>query len=357
MILALIAYLHGNGGAERQITMLANEMSKRGHEVHFLIIAEYSKRYPISERVIIHDLTKYDGSFLTPILGRFYALRNVYKTIKPDITIHFNVQSAYLTVALPKRIYGKAIYSERGDPYDDEYSGLLRHLRDWMVKKVDGLVFQSEGARDFFPAHIIKKSIIIHNSVAVPVDRYPISSSRKKVITSAGRLHPQKNYLLLIKAFIKISEDYPDYQLIIYGDGELRNDLQKYINAQDMIDRITLAPACVDLWDRIVDASLFVLSSDFEGMPNALMEAMALGVPCVSTDCRPGGARTLINNGINGFVVPCGDVDALAEKMSFVLSHPEVSQKISQGGRKIAYTHDVDNTYDKWETYIEFCCK
>ena len=120
-----------------------------------------------------------------------------------------------------------------------------------------------------------------------------------------------------------------------------------------MINRIKLQPARKDVFSAIRTARLFVLSSDYEGMPNALMEAMALGLPCVATDCRPGGARTLVEDGVNGFVVPRMDVDALADKMRYVLSHPDVADTIAHGGRKIAETHTEKITFDKWETFIK----
>ena len=353
MKLALVAYLHGAGGAERQITLLANVMVKRGHEVHFLVLSEFSKRYPIHENVIIHDLTEAEHDKLHQIFGRYKALKKAYKEIVPDITIHYNLQSAYLTLAMPKKVYHKAIYSERGDPYDKEYSGLSGKIRDWTVKGMDGLVFQSEGARDFFNKTIITKSIVIHNSVEVPIDKYPIPKIRCKHIVSAGRLHEQKNFALLIDAFAKIADEFPYYDLYIYGDGGLRDQLQEQVHNCKLNERVSLLSACNDLWNRINVASLFVLSSDYEGMPNALMEAMSLGIPSISTDCRPGGARTLIQDGVNGFVVPRRDVDALADKMRYVLSHPDVAEIISKGGRKVAFTHNEKSTFDKWEKYLE----
>ena len=352
MKLALVAYLHGAGGAERQITLLANVMAKRGHEVHFLVLSEFNKRYPINENVIIHDLISAEKNVFHPIIGRYKALKKKYEEIRPDITIHYNLQSAYLTLVMPRKVYNKAIYSERGDPYDKEYSGLLGKIRDWTVKRMDGLVFQSEGARDFFDELVKKKSIVIHNSVAVPIDKYQMPTKRTKRIVSAGRLHEQKNYSLLIDAFAKISNDFPEYELVIYGDGELRQNLQEQINRYHLNHRISLFPSCKDIWDKIRDASLFVLSSDYEGMPNALMEAMALGIPCIATDCRPGGARTLIEDGVNGFVTPLRDISALANMMRYVLSNPNIAETISKGGRQIALTHDEERTFNKWEKFL-----
>lgn len=353
MKLALCAYLHGSGGAERQITMLANAMAERGHEVYFLVLSEFNKKYDISPLVHVMDLTAEEKKSIHPILGRYKALLRTYKEIKPDVAIHYNLQSAYLTAAMPKNLYNKSIYSERGDPYDKEYDGLLGIVRNWCVKRTDGFMFQSEGARDFFGTEVAKRSVVIHNSVSVPVDKYPMPGWRSKKIVSAGRLHEQKNFSLLIDAFAKIAGDIPEYELVIYGDGALRNDLQQKVYDYKLNTRITLLSACSDLWYKIQNASLFVLSSDYEGMPNALMEAMALGLPCVATDCRPGGARTLIEDGVNGFVVPRMDVDALAEKMRYVLTHPDVADTIAHGGRKIAESHTDKNTFDKWEEFIK----
>lgn len=353
MKLALCAYLHGSGGAERQITMLANAMAERGHEVYFLVLSEFNKKYDISPLVHVKDLTAEEKKSIHPILGRYKALLRTYKEIKPDVTIHYNLQSAYMTAAMPKKVYNKSIYSERGDPYDKEYDGLLGVVRNWCVKRTDGFMFQSEGARDFFGTEVAKRSVVIHNSVSVPVEKYPMPECRDNRIVSIGRLHEQKNHALLIDAFTKIADEFPECTLENYGDGQLREILQKKIDKLGLTDRIKLQPARKDVFDAIRTARLFVLSSDYEGMPNALMEAMALGLPCVATDCRPGGARTLVEDGMNGFVVPRMDVDALADKMRYVLSHPDVANTIAHGGRNIAETHTEKITFDKWEEFIK----
>lgn len=353
MKLALCAYLHGNGGAERQITMLANAMAERGHEVHFLVLSEFNKKYEISPLVHVHDLTEEEKTAIHPIIGRYKALKRAYKEIHPDCTIHYNLQSAYLTAAMPKKVYCKSIYSERTDPYDKSYNGLFGILRNWCVNRTDGFMFQSEGARDFFDAEVAKRSAVIHNSVSVSVEKYPMPEIRDDRIVSMGRLHNQKNQALLIDAFAKIADEFPECTLENYGDGQLRESLQQKIDNLGLTARIKLQPARKDVFDAIRTARLFVLSSDYEGMPNALMEAMALGLPCVATDCRPGGARTLVEDGVNGFVVPRRNVAALADKMRYVLSHPEVADTISRGGRNIVDTHTEKIIFDKWEEFIK----
>lgn len=217
---------------------------------------------------------------------------------------------------------------------------------------MDGLVFQSEGARDFFDGSVKKKSVVIHNSVNVLQEKYPVPSVREKRIVNVGRLHPQKNQKLLVDAFAKISKSFPDYKLEIYGDGELHDKLQKQIIDLGLKDRIVIYPSRKDLWDCIYKASLFVLSSDYEGMPNALMEAMALGLPCISTDCRPGGAKTLINEGENGYIVPLGDVDALAKKMEYMLSYKEDVERMAQNARHLQDTHSDKAIFDMWNKFL-----
>jgi glycosyltransferase involved in cell wall biosynthesis len=200
---------------------------------------------------------------------------------------------------------------------------------------------------------VIRKSIVIHNSVNVPQEKYTIPAVRDKRIINVGRLHPQKNQKLLIDSYAKITNSFPEYVLEIYGDGELHDELQRYINDLGLKDKIVLNQSRKDLWDCIYKAALFVLSSDFEGMPNALMEAMALGLPCISTDCRPGGARSLIQDGVNGMIVPVGNVDELAKAMTLCLSKPDVSEKMAMNARAIMETHCEKALFDKWSDYLK----
>ena len=356
MKIMTVGYLHGAGGAERQIILLSNQLAQRGHDVTLCVLAENHSPYMIDENVKIVDVSNVEnnvGSSSGKIIKRLSAFRKVVKQVKPDTIINYNLQSAYFCLTLCKRQRGKVIYSERGDPYDAEYSGLLGKVRDITVKKMDGLVFQSEGARDFFDESVKNKSVVIHNSVNVPQEKYPIPAVREKRIVNVGRLHPQKNQKLLIDAFTEVSNAFPDYVLEIYGDGELHDELQTHIEDNGLSGRAFIHPSRKDLWDCIHNASLFVLTSDFEGMPNALMEAMALGLPCVSTDCRPGGARSLIENGENGIIVPVGDVAALSWAMSQCLSKQDVSERIAFNARNIVETHSEKVLFDKWEEFLE----
>lgn len=353
MRILTVGYLHGSGGAERQIILLSNQLAQRGHEVTLCVLNENNSPYPISDKVNVIDLTGKEGKGRLRIWRRYRAFKKTVEIIRPEVIVNYNLQSAYFCLGISKKAHGKVVYSERGDPYDKEYSGLLGRVRDLTVIRMNGLVFQSEGARDFFSEAVRTKSIVIHNSVSVPQDKYSIPAVREKRIVNVGRLHPQKNQQLLIDAFAKISPSFPDYTLDIYGDGALHDELQNQIDELGLSDKVQLNASRKDIFDCIYKASLFVLTSDYEGMPNALMEAMALGLPCISTDCRPGGARTLIEDGTNGMIVPCGDVQSLINRIKELLTNPSKSEALALEARKLAVTHSNSQIFGNWEKYIQ----
>ncbi|WP_052476256.1 glycosyltransferase [Cohnella kolymensis] len=221
---------------------------------------------------------------------------------------------------------------------------------------IDGFVFQTQGAQRYFPHSIQKRSVVINNPVYMKFDDYRIPNERRKVIVNVGRLHKQKNQRLIINAFAKISNDFPEYTLEIYGEGELKRELETQINDLKLSDRVSLKGTTKNLMNEIVNASLFVLSSDYEGMPNALMEAMALGIPSISTDCKPGGARELINSGINGFLCNRNSEDELSECMKYILENPSKATDMGIQAKAICTTHSTNEVFNKWEKYLLSVC-
>lgn len=352
MKIACIAYLHGFGGAERQIVMLANNLAALGHDVSLISLVANKSTYEISSKINFIDLSGCEKKYCK-ILNRYFILRKVMNCIKPDVSINFWLQSAYLCALMPKSVCGKIIYAERGDPGDKEYANFLSIIRWLSFKRIDGFVFQTKGARDFFGEKIRNRSIVIPNAHSVPEGLFTeICNQKEKKIISAGRLHPQKNQSLLIKAFASIAREIPDYNLEIYGEGTLYCELVELIKKLNMESRVFIYPPCKNLFEKLHKASLFVLSSDFEGMPNALMEAMVLGTPCISTDCKPGGARELIDDGVNGWIVPRNDVVTLAERIRYVLKECADSQNIAQKATKIRISHSVKEIYDMWNNVV-----
>lgn len=351
MNIVCIGYLHGSGGAERQIIMLANEMSRRGHNVALVVLAENNVRYAIDEKVKIYDLSSCEKGNNT-IIKRFLALKRCLCELKPDITVNFWLQSAYFAVCIPQKYTGKIIYSERGDPGDKEYSGLLGIIRKICFKFVDGFVFQSRGAQHYFKQNIRERSIVINNAVTGDVYKFKSPSyNRQKRIVTVGRLSEQKNQKIIINAFAEIHDKIPDYILEIWGEGNLKDELHTQIKKLNMSHKVFLKGTSRDILDKIYDASLFVLSSNYEGMPNALMEAMCIGIPCISTDCKPGGAREIICHGVSGIIVPIEDQKELAKAMLLVRDENLTRFYVSNGwNQREKFSSKI--VYTIWESFL-----
>jgi len=245
------------------------------------------------------------------------------------------------------------IVSERCDPktrYDTS------KIRKWIMQKLypkaDGFVFQTEDAMNYYLDIIGDKGIVIPNAINEDFLREPYKGLRKKKIVSAGRFTDQKNFTLLIEAFAKVSQIHSEYELVIYGDGPQRDKLQSLTKKLGISEKVKFPGYVKNFGDHIIDASLFVLSSNFEGMPNALMEAMALGLPCISTDCPAGGPRYLIKNGENGYLVKVGDVEELVGVMDRVLNDTKLQLKISNNAKSIVGSLNPEKIYSQWENNL-----
>lgn len=352
MKIVFLSYLHGFGGAEKQNVMLANAMAERGHDVTLISICADNNCYPLDERVKYTYLPDRKSNVFR-IITRYQDIKRKLKEIEPDVTVNFWFQSAYMTAIMKKSITGKVVYSERGDPGDKEYSGALGLIRELTLPRIDGFVFQSKGAQNYFNKKVQKRSTVIPNPVFVKAEDYPEVKERRKAIVTVGRLHPQKNQKLLIDAFALIADKIPEYTLEIYGDGELKDELQRQIDELRLTDRVFLKGTSKQIHKLIYDAALFVLSSDYEGLPNTLLEAMALGIPSISTDCKPGGAREIIENGVNGMITPIGNKEELAKIMLQVLRDRSIQQSFSANSRATVSKYYPDLIYTNWETKLQ----
>lgn len=351
MRIAFLAYLEGFGGAEKQMVMLANEMANRGHDVFMISISVDNNCYSLNESVKYIYIPDSHGRALRHIT-RFHDIKKVLKKIAPDITINFWYQSAYLAAGMSKKITGKVVYSERGDPGDKEYDGLLGKIRAITLPRIDGFVFQSKGAQNYFDKSVQNRSVVIANPIFVKKSDYPELKERRKAIVTVGRLHPQKNHKLLIDSFALIADQIPEYTLEIWGDGELKNELKKQAESYGLSDRVLLKGTSNKIHDLIYDASLFVLSSDYEGLPNTLLEAMTLGIPSISTDCRPGGAREIISDGEDGLITPVGDREKLAEAMKELIINHDRAMTMASKAAIAMERYRSEIIYSEWEEFF-----
>lgn len=351
-ITIFISALSG-GGAERVSCNLANFLSKKGHSVEILTMGEATPAEPLLEEVkeipLLRDAER--GNPKLDFFKRVLRLRNYIKKEKVDAYVVFLPRLTRLMAAFSHLTKAPIIMSERADP--KVYSGKTQKALRKACRKLDGAVFQTEEAKDWYePCLKETEGIIIPNAINPAFLRSKYEGEREKVIIGAGRLNEQKNFPLLISSFAQIAEKFPEYKLVIYGKGGLLESLKSLAEEKGVGDRVEFPGYVPDMPERLERASMFVLSSDFEGMPNALMEAMASGLPCVSTDCGGGGAKFLIQDGENGFLVPQKDQEKMAEAMEKILSDAAFAQKISENARQLQETLAPDKIYGEWEMFI-----
>lgn len=354
MKIVCCAYLHGFGGAEKQIIMLANEMSRRGHSVYLLSLAAHNPCYPIDPKVeFIKLVENCDKNSIKRIWKRYLLLRKEIIKIVPDVVINFWLQSVYLIALISKKYYGKLIYSERGDPGDTEYSGIKGMLRNLSFRRVDQFVFQTKAAKKYFSNEIQMRASVIYNAVLIDKQMIGSWTGEKKIVVSVGRLSKQKNFRVLIDAFKEIADMYQDYQLQIYGEGELKPLLEDYIKESKLEDRIYLMGVTNKLHEAVKNCKVFVLSSDYEGMPNALIEAMAIGVPCISTNYRPvNSVKEFMVDNEAGLISNPDDANDLSFKIKTLLSDKSMQKRFSEKGIENISKYSYQNVYNAWEMLI-----
>lgn len=343
------------GGAERAITNIANYMIK-DNDVHFLGLKKIDNFYEINSKIKYHLMEKesdYNSNFLVRNIRRVKKINQIIKSVNPDVVISFAREQSYRILLLNYFNKRKIIVSVRNDPRHEYTSIFEKIIMKILYRRVNGFVFQTEEARDFFGKKIKEKSVVIPNPINESYLFEKQILKKEKKIVSVGRLVEQKNHVLLIDAFSMIAKKFKDYKVIIYGSGELKGQLQNKINLLNLQRQIALAGEVMNVRENIEDAALFVLPSIYEGMPNSLIEAMAIGLPCISTDCPCGGPRFLIKNNVNGILVPVNDTKKMANEIERLLNDKELRDKLGENAKKIKKVLDTNKINKMWLDFIK----
>lgn len=351
----LLFYINAihEGGAERVILRLANHFSQVGYRSIVVTSFVDDNEYPVPDGVerISIEREEIKQSKLKRNISRIIALRKICKSVRAEAIISFMCEPIFRSICATVGLPIKRIVSVRNDP-KVEYSGKVGHfVGKYMLPWADGCVFQTEEAQAWFPKRLQNKSKVIFNEV----DKVFFAAEYVggNDIVTLGRLNKQKNQLMLIRAFARIADEFPNRHLCIYGIGDQKEFLQNEISRLQMEHAIKLMGMTTNSADILAHAGLFVLSSDYEGMPNALMEALAVGVPCISTDCPCGGPRTLIQNGANGLLVPVNDEDAMSEAMKALLSDNNHACALGKNAKTMARSFAPDAVFQEWKNYVE----
>lgn len=338
------------GGAQKVVYYLVNWLQNNtSAKIHLII---YSKNQ-IGE--VAYDMSGISYTYLPQgTFNKIKVIRRFLKESKTDLLVSMGITNVIYDVPSCMGLRTKHIVCERNDPNHFAGRMVTRLLSRFLMKMADAYIFQTKEAQSFYGEDIAKRSKVIPNPLfnLDLIPKFPFKGIREKIVVATGRLNKQKNHALLIKAFAKVSNQFVDYNLVIYGDGPERRNDEKLIESLGLKGRVLLPGSINNVLETIYPASLYVMSSDFEGMPNALMEAMALGLPCISTDCPCGGPRELIDNGNNGILVKVGNEQELASAIFLLLSDYKRASEIGMSAMKIRDYYSIDVIAQKWFDYF-----
>lgn len=345
------------GGAERVITNLANYFCK-DNQVLLVTTNMGEIKYPIDKKVVFLSLksNKFIDRISKISLIKYFSLRNVIKKENPDVVISFLPEAGFRIAALKRfsRYMKKIplIISIRNNPYVEYKKTLINKLMRFLYQKVDGLVVQTPDCLDYFKDILSCDMTVIPNPLSNRFLNKKMPDKRRNEIVTVNRLTDAKNPFMMVKAFEKFLLNHPKYHLTMYGDGVLKNEIKDYIIEKELQEKITLAGNVDDIENKIIDAKMYVLCSNYEGMPNSLLEALALGIPSIATDSPIGGCRMLIKNEINGLIIPVGRIDSLLKSMNRIADDNDLANRISMEAKKIANEYNPIVINKKWESYI-----
>lgn len=345
---------NGPGGAERAASYLANYLANEGYNVYFVNSDFNSCFYSLDSRINVIKLNCDNKGKISNNIRLFFKIRSLIKTLKPDFCIPFLIKMEFPVILSCVSFKIPFFASVRNDP--NQYDFFTRTFRKIYFKRSKGVVFQSKKAMEHKDFLSLKRKTVISNMIGPQYSsfkNYSFGSKRSPIIFTVGRLCEQKNQILLIEAFEKIFDNIPDYQLHIYGSGDLKPLLENKIINDGYQKSIFLDGNLNDAIMINSNASLFVLPSDFEGFPNVLVEAMSCGIPVISTKFPSGVAEEIIIDGISGRLVPIRDVDALAEAMLFMISNPKDADRMAKNALKIKEDLSVSKICSQWMSFIK----
>lgn len=340
----------------KNLKLVANYLVKEGDQVKVCSLNYRPTTITFDKNVQVIELPERKGYFLNQLRLKYFDLKDVVKE-KPDLMVSFLGYANLLNVLVGKTAHIPCVISERADPYlrsPKWGANQITRLFQWIYTFADGAVFQTPMARNYFAKRLQRKSIVISNPVVVSEDA-PIHDYKKteKRIAFVGRFElKQKRQDIALKAFQKLLKYHPEYELSFYGDGEDENEVRTIVRSMGLEKKVTFNSVSKNILADISSAELFLLTSDYEGIPNCLIEALSIGMPCVSTDCSPGGARMLIEHNKNGRIVPCGDVQAITDSLCYYIDNPKIAKDHGELAIDIKNKYSMDKIMNSWKSYL-----
>lgn len=338
------------GGGEHVMLILIKQMAELGHDVQIYTWEPEWKHIEKDININVNLISNPPIGWMGKLKSIFSLTKSLVKT-KPECLIVFSLYLA--EVALFSTAFSRVpiIISERVDPRYLPTERIHRSLRLIIYFFCQGIVFQTTPNSELYIKKIRRKSIVINNPIITRQITTTNNFVKEKVIIGVGRLSEEKNFTLLIKAFGKLK--LPDYILKIYGKGPLENKLKELIFSMRLEDRVFLEGHVNKLDKFLRNSDIYVLSSNHEGVPNSLIEAMTLGMACIGTDVPSGGVRTLINHNYNGLIVPVNDIDKLAQSISDLVYDRNLNLRLRNNAMNISEVHTAKNVTEQWIYFLK----
>lgn len=343
------------GGAERVMVNIANNFSRLDYDVVFVTSVASDGEYVLDDSIkrINLESSNLKQSFLKKNISRIKKLREVCRREKPHILISFMPEPNFRAIIATSFLNVKNLISVRNDP-DKEYPNIIyKLLCKTLYPLADGCVFQTKDAQSWFSNIVKEKSRIILNQVDEKFYNTSFNGKRKNIVT-VGRLEGQKNQELLIEAFSEVAKEFSNDNLLIYGEGHLKGKMTEIIKNKKLENRVILMGTSNQIYEEIKGAKVFVLCSNYEGLPNVLMEAMALGIPVISTDCPCGGPKMLINQNYNGILIDINSKEQLVESIRKIMGDESFADLIGENAKHTAEKFKSKIIFQEWKEYIEF---
>ncbi len=346
-LLFILANLN-SGGAERVMSLLANQFVENGYEVEFVFLKKNIRFYPLDQRVDVIVAEKECGS--GSLIKKLLWMRKYIGNNKPDAVFAFRIAIYSVTLLTLLGVKVPVIASERNDPRF--YSLAWKAIQAALLPLANHFVVQTQQIKDYFPIYIQKKTDIIFNPVSEKVYSLPNVPKEKRII-SVGRLHSQKNQKMMIEAFARISQQFPEWKLVIYGEGPERDSLESLVSSfkYQVSSRISLPGRSENIIDELNKSEIFAFSSDFEGMSNAMVEAFCVGLPIITT--KVSGTEDIIIDGKNGFLLKRNDIDSMEKAMRKLMSDEKLRREMGEYNKSKANLFEIEHISKQWENVLK----
>ncbi len=338
------------GGAERVLSILSTPFADHYERVTYLMWQDVPIFYTIDKRV---QLVSVERACRGGMLKRLFWMRRYIRRESPDIVLSFSAPFNMLALAALLGTRQRVVVAERIDPRSFRWGYCLNILRRWLYHTADGILTQTPSSKEYFKGALRRKTTVIYNPVVMPDQLVgkAVTEDKHPVVVSVARLVKQKQQEVLIRAFAKFHKSHPTYRLLIYGKGPELERLQREAEMLGVKDVVCFPGVVKEIWPALLSAQMFVMSSQFEGMSNSLIEAMCLGLPCIST--KVSGAVDLICHGENGYLVDVGDDEAICCYMQRLADDQPLAQQIGRQAVTLYKALNVDTIAREWIEYID----